>query len=171
MEFSRQEYWSGLPFPSPGDLPDTGIEFVSPTLQANRLPSEPHTWHDVQCCQPKALETLQDRALPGAEGLLTRLLARALQWPSAEVQGSQQHPEAPSTTNPLCRAASPYRAHPGGPLALWEGQDSGVFHQHGTPALLCHLVNHDHAFQKTKSESQPCWGASVWGSLGWSTSA
>ena len=76
MEFSRQEYWRGLPLPSPGDLPDTGIEFVSPTLQANRLPSEPHTWHDVQCCQQKALETLQDRALPGAEGLLTRLLAR-----------------------------------------------------------------------------------------------
>ena len=30
--FSRQEYWSGLPFPSPGDLPDPGIEPVSPTL-------------------------------------------------------------------------------------------------------------------------------------------
>ena len=33
MEFSRQEYWSGLPFPSPGDLPDPGIEPGSPTLQ------------------------------------------------------------------------------------------------------------------------------------------
>ena len=33
MGFSRQEYWSGLPFPSPGDLPDTGIEPRSPTLQ------------------------------------------------------------------------------------------------------------------------------------------
>ena len=32
MEFSRQEYWSELPFPSPGDLPDTGIQSVSPTL-------------------------------------------------------------------------------------------------------------------------------------------
>ena len=41
MEFSRQEYWSGLPFPSPGDLPDTGIEPGSPTLQADALPSEP----------------------------------------------------------------------------------------------------------------------------------
>ena len=40
MEFSRQEYWSGLPFPSPGDLPDTGIEPGSPTLQADALPSE-----------------------------------------------------------------------------------------------------------------------------------
>ena len=34
MEFSRQQYWSGLPFPSPGDLPDLGIEPRSPTLQA-----------------------------------------------------------------------------------------------------------------------------------------
>ena len=39
--FSRQEYWSGLPFPSPGDLPDPGIEPSSPALQANASPSEP----------------------------------------------------------------------------------------------------------------------------------
>ena len=41
MEFSRQEYWSGLPFPSPGDLPNPGIEAGSPALQADALPSEP----------------------------------------------------------------------------------------------------------------------------------
>ena len=41
MGFSRQEYWSGLPFPSPGDLPDAGIEPRSPALQAEALPSEP----------------------------------------------------------------------------------------------------------------------------------
>ena len=41
MEFSRQEYWSGLPFPSPGDLPNPGIEPGSPALQADTLPSEP----------------------------------------------------------------------------------------------------------------------------------
>ena len=41
MEFSRQEYWSGLPSPSPGDLPDPGIEPGSPALQADSLPSEP----------------------------------------------------------------------------------------------------------------------------------
>ena len=39
--FSRQEYWSGLPFPSLGDLPDPGIEPGSPALQADYLPSEP----------------------------------------------------------------------------------------------------------------------------------
>ena len=40
-EFSRQEYWSGLPLPSPGDLPDPGIEPRSLTLPADALPSEP----------------------------------------------------------------------------------------------------------------------------------
>ena len=41
MGFSRQEYWSGLSFRSPGDLPDPGIEPRSPALQADALPSEP----------------------------------------------------------------------------------------------------------------------------------
>ena len=44
MGFSRQEYWSGLPLPSPGDLPSPGIEPmspVSPALQADSLPTEP----------------------------------------------------------------------------------------------------------------------------------
>ena len=41
MEFSRQEYWSGLPFPSPGDLPHPGIKSRSPALQVDSLPSEP----------------------------------------------------------------------------------------------------------------------------------
>ena len=45
MGFSRQEYWCGLPFPSPGDLPDPGIEPRSPTLQADALhrTSDPST--------------------------------------------------------------------------------------------------------------------------------
>ena len=41
MEFSRQEYWSGLPFPSPRDLPDRGIELRSSAVQADSLLSEP----------------------------------------------------------------------------------------------------------------------------------
>ena len=47
MEFSRQEYWSGLPFPSPGDLPHPGIKLRSPALQGDSLPSEPQTIRGV----------------------------------------------------------------------------------------------------------------------------
>ena len=42
MGFSRQEYWSGLPFPSSGDLPNPGIEHTSPVLQADSLPLSHH---------------------------------------------------------------------------------------------------------------------------------
>ena len=41
IEFSRQEYWTGLPFPSPGVLPNPGMKPRSPTLQVDALPSEP----------------------------------------------------------------------------------------------------------------------------------
>ena len=56
MGFSRQDYWSGLPFPSPGDLPDPGIEPGSPAFQADTLTSEPlgkpildilYTWNHI----------------------------------------------------------------------------------------------------------------------------
>ena len=40
MEFSRQEYWSGLPFPSPVDLPNPGIKLGSPAVQVDSLPTE-----------------------------------------------------------------------------------------------------------------------------------
>ena len=42
LGFSRQEYWSGLPFSSPGDLPNPGIKLESPTMQADSLPSQPY---------------------------------------------------------------------------------------------------------------------------------
>ena len=51
MEFSRQEYWSGLPFSSPGDLRNPGIKPGSPTMQADALPSEP----PGKPCSPKGL--------------------------------------------------------------------------------------------------------------------
>ena len=47
MGFSRQEYWSGLPFPFTGNLPDPGIEPGSPALQADALTSEPYPYPDV----------------------------------------------------------------------------------------------------------------------------
>ena len=47
LEFSRQEYWSGLPCPPPGDLSNPGIEPRSPALQADSLPSEPPRKHEI----------------------------------------------------------------------------------------------------------------------------
>ena len=66
MGFSRQECWSGLPFPSPGDLPDPGIEPVSPALQADAWPSEPpeHECEVAQSCP--TLCDPRDCSLPGS---------------------------------------------------------------------------------------------------------
>ena len=52
VEFSRQDYWSGLPFPSAGDLPNPGIKTKSPALQADSLPSEPPRKHLVSIIIP-----------------------------------------------------------------------------------------------------------------------
>ena len=49
MGFPRQEYWSGLPCPPPGDLPNPGIEPMSPTLQASYLPTEPMVAVPTSC--------------------------------------------------------------------------------------------------------------------------
>ena len=56
MEFSRQEYWSGLPFPFPGDLLDPGIKSGSPALQADSLLSEPPGKPQCQKAKPKGLK-------------------------------------------------------------------------------------------------------------------
>ena len=50
--FSRQEYWSGLPFPSPGDLPHRGIEPRSPALQADSLLTEPRGKPGLEIASP-----------------------------------------------------------------------------------------------------------------------
>ena len=62
MEFSRQEYWSGLPFLSPGDLPNPEIEPGCPALQADSLPSEPPVSVGVsQEPSSKGHQTSEDR--------------------------------------------------------------------------------------------------------------
>ena len=58
MGLSRQEYWSGLPFPSPGDLPNPGIEPWSPALQTDALPSEPFQMHPESSSSISSLEAL-----------------------------------------------------------------------------------------------------------------
>ena len=64
MEFSRQDYWSGLPFPSPGDLPNPGIKPGSPELQADSLPSK----------SPGKPGKKNGRALNNDKGINTRRL-------------------------------------------------------------------------------------------------
>ena len=78
--FSRQEYWSGLPCPPPGDLPNPGIEHRSPTLQVDSLPSEPpgklrDSWRTVKLCfhrvhyvsnKKKLTETIQKQSFMSA---------------------------------------------------------------------------------------------------------
>ena len=51
MEFSRQEYWCGLPFPPPGDLPDPGIEHASPALPAMQADSQELLTEKDTCIQ------------------------------------------------------------------------------------------------------------------------
>ena len=80
MEFSRQENWSGLPFPSPGDLPDPGMEPRSPALQADYLPFQLKLFaaaESLQSC-PTLCDPL-DGSPPGCPvpGILQ---ARTLEW-------------------------------------------------------------------------------------------
>ena len=65
IAFSRQEDWSGLPFLSPGDLPDPGIEPRSPSLQAGALPSElPGSWELLRPEVKPVYPALAGRFLP-----------------------------------------------------------------------------------------------------------
>ena len=72
MEFSRPEYQSGDPFPSPGDLPNPGIESRSPTLQADSLPDEPpgktpkrEWWKGMGCGRQANASTVRGKARMG----------------------------------------------------------------------------------------------------------
>ena len=73
IELFRQEYWSGLSFPSPGDLPDPGIEPRSPALQADFLPTEPPGNRNRNRVHNKwtALETSQNLPPPLSVKLLS----------------------------------------------------------------------------------------------------
>ena len=65
--FSRQEYWSGLPFPSAGDLSDPGIEPKSPTLQSDTLPSEPPGKSSMPIYVAKHISIFQDSSEPSTD--------------------------------------------------------------------------------------------------------
>ena len=72
LGFSRQEYWSGLPFPSPWDLPDPGIEPRSPALQADTLTSEPPG-------KQQQIRTYTERAAGGCQGFCRGLRGKVAQ--------------------------------------------------------------------------------------------
>ena len=65
LEFSRQEYWSGLACPSPGDLPNPGIERRSPTLQADSLPFE-LLGGALECCY--SIIIIEHLCIPNSNG-------------------------------------------------------------------------------------------------------
>ena len=92
MEFSRQEYWSGLPFPSPGDLPDPGIKYGSPSLQAVDFTIWA-TWSVIQDLKKKKNVSTQDGAwgTVGAQQVVALILmfegdSRQVTWFQLVVQ-------------------------------------------------------------------------------------
>ena len=115
MEFSGQESWSGLPFPSPGDLPDPGVQPRSPALQAGALPSEPSpaiapsAWRiNTGCCHDRLRlphrhqHKQQQQDFPG--GRVVKILpCNAGNVHSASAQGAK----SPRAVEPLssCPAA------------------------------------------------------------------
>ena len=63
MDFSRQEYWSGLPCPPPGDLPDTGIKPAFPAAPAFQADSLPLSYREAQL-NPRSQPTMAHRSIP-----------------------------------------------------------------------------------------------------------
>ena len=83
MGFSRQEYWSGSPFPSPGDLPDPGIKPKSPALQADALTSEPPGKPDIKKGWQEYTEELYKKDLhdpDNHDGVITHLEPDILEY-------------------------------------------------------------------------------------------
>ena len=97
MEFSRQGYRSGLPFPSPGDLPDSGIKPGSPTLQADTLPSEPPGKPKntgVGCfflhSEIQILYQLSPKGSPSVSVLFVKCYSYTTPWPNP-LEGTATH--------------------------------------------------------------------------------
>ena len=156
MRFSRQEYWSGLSFPSQGDLPDPGIEPESPALEADALTSDPpgkpfsHTVPNVCFTHrrwlPHLLQRLdaQRRRTCGAPDHLVYSAPRtpwaSLQWlPSqADSPAVPSSPRFPWKKNPACplpRTPGPSHRRPGR-RAPGSGSSSPAPGRPHTPRLL-----------------------------------
>ena len=113
MEFSRQEYWSGLPFPTPGDLPDPGIEPASPALAGGFFTAEP-LWKPQQglactVAQTPGLEgtrnTFHQEERRGSEAQLSSSQAPSMHFHCLYIPGGGQLGSCPQTSIPLLRGA------------------------------------------------------------------
>ena len=118
LEFSRQGYWSGLPFPSPGDLPDPQLEPRSPALQADSLPSKPQESHVKM--HAKLLNAVMLRA-PVPINFLLECQEEAVRVSKPEVYWSH-----------LLTFPSSARS----PTGLWGQGPESVFIE-GIPKLMC----------------------------------
>ena len=95
MGFSRQKHWSGLPFPSPGDLPNSGIEPRSPALQADALPSEPPG-------KPSTEPLLKFLLLPTPTSMVSLGFTRFLNRVKEQIESPEWlHGEGPFFSSPL----------------------------------------------------------------------
>ena len=114
-QFSRQEYWSGLPCPPPGNLPNPGIEPRSPTLQTDSLPSEPPgkpskhqtQWTNIKCKEPGKHQALN---------ICSLCLMNEYPWASHKVTCSS------SSSDHLC-LLPPHPFLPGFPVPPLSGWD------------------------------------------------
>ena len=75
MEMCRQEYWSGLPFPPPGDLPDPGLKSMSPALQADSLPLS-----QLATCYTQRVDSLEKTLMLGGTGGRRRRGQQRMRW-------------------------------------------------------------------------------------------
>ena len=127
IEFSRQGYWSGLPSPSPGDLPDPGIEPRSSALQANSLPSKLQgvvgvcTQLCLTLCNLMDCSPLQSMGTHSVHGVFQ---ARILEWVAISFSRGSSQPKdwtcisciscisciGRQTLSPLCHLGSPIKA-------------------------------------------------------------
>ena len=89
MEFSRQEYWTGLPFPSPGDLPDPGIKPRCPAFQADPSPSEPPEQPQANGRKKQFTARGTEQAIEGVKRCYMSLLGRECERPRGAMLPSQ----------------------------------------------------------------------------------
>ena len=144
MDFSRPEYWSGQPFPSPGDLPDSGIKPRSPVLQADSLPAEPqgkptergeidNTGVKEHLCLSKTLPPLSCCMFTYTTQLHMTLRPPSLRQSLLTVRALPRPLELllpPLTPQPIEEATAPrYCLCPGGPILPRSHPWGQSFHQ------------------------------------------